>query len=422
MDEYRRLERVAAYKKATDTFVHLNEQKESGDLSVDQEAQLAAATSFLTEEAWIDDQGEYVFNMLKSLQKGDLKKDPEEQKKWQSMARMLAKVGWVKDKQETDASGKIVTKKAFATAEILTADAVLPDTYDRNQAADLQNLAITGLDTELVAVNKKVYEKKDQNIANKEKAEEIARKTAINEIASDATHQDEFTRADQLAEREVQAEIQERQKAAAELARKKARATLKDRRDLTKQQKDQMVEEEAERAKQAVAAPADVEAMRREAKERAKLETAERMDKGKIDKAVQDAGKGFETDYWKVAESVLPTLQTQTDMFGQRITTMDTVDDLKNRYDKHADIMQYATRTFKKNALETGHEELGMNQDFDDSKDVYRFQTYAEGKAKVHADRVKIDRRKLAASDQFHTNGRLNFPRGKIGRAHISTP
>src|SRR3989338_244631 len=129
MDEYRRLERVAAYKKVTDTFVHLNEQKESGDLSVDQEAQLDSATSFLTEEAWIDDQGEDGFNMLKSLQKGDLKKDPEEQKKWQSMARMLAKVGWVKDKQETDASGKIVTKKAFDTAGNLTADAVLPDTY-----------------------------------------------------------------------------------------------------------------------------------------------------------------------------------------------------------------------------------------------------------------------------------------------------
>ncbi|KKW42251.1 MAG: hypothetical protein UY92_C0009G0055 [Candidatus Magasanikbacteria bacterium GW2011_GWA2_56_11] len=402
LESFRSMERAKAMKQATDIMAHLTEIKRSKKpLTVDQEAELAASTTFLTEEAWVDDQGEYIFKMLGKLQKGEID-DEDERRSWQHMAEMFAEMGWIKG-----ADGK--SDQVFEADGSLKRDAVLLNKYDRKMAGDLQNLALTGLDTELSQAHNAIAAEYDKNNGKVQQAASAAQDAEITKLKTDGKYRPLLDEAETNARASVRQYYDARLVAVKEQARQQEEKKLKGGPKLDDAAKQQRLEaavaaaETQFRVEHAGEMEEQIEFQIKVEQDKALGENSEA--KAAIKKAVEDAVTPLKKSYWEVAADVLSTGK------GGSIST---VEQLKDRFDRHGDMLQFATRTFKKNALDTGHEELGMNQDFDEDEDVYRFRTAGEGRALLRADRVKIDRSKLIASDQFHTNGVLNFRHGII--------
>lgn len=151
---YKQLDRGAAMKQASDMMASLLMQKDGGKkLDIDQEAELFAASTFLSSEAWIDDQDSYMLGKLQALQSGKL--GGSDKAMWGNMAKNLAQTGnwgFSAENLETDGTIKQGVK--------------IDGNYSRYRAADLQNLAITGGDTELVATHSRIAKSMDKHNAD----------------------------------------------------------------------------------------------------------------------------------------------------------------------------------------------------------------------------------------------------------------
>jgi hypothetical protein len=354
MKDYRRLDRAAAAAKASNMMATLMAQKEDGrELSIDQQAELNAASSFLQEEAWNDDQGSYVFGMFRKLQAGKL--DKGEKKKWQIMAKKFAALGWL-DKKAIDKDGNIATK-------IGNTDYKIKAQYTRKYAADMQALAATGNDTELLEVHNGINEESERrHKAITVKTEEVTRNFIDRKKNADRSGY--MTRVDKLKDALVTSQGL----------------------DLTKATNEQKV------------------AINARAEQLAEAEMVKKY-QNELAEAVKEATKNTLVGYWEIAKDVLPQL---------KIASIKDVEALQARYDLYADFLQDATKLNKDNAKKTGHAELGYNQDFDEEAGIYRFQTVAEGEKSMKYERVKMKPRQLVTSDQFHSNGILDFDTGLV--------
>lgn len=327
LKSYKQLDRAAAMKKAADMMASLMLQRNSKPLEIDQEAELFAASTFLTSEAWIDDQDGYMVGRFKALQGGKL--EGEEKTKWSNMAKNLAQTGnWGFSATDLEADGTI------------KASAKIDGNYSRDRAGELQNLAITGGDTELVAVHSRIARRMDKGNADVE-------------MRSGAVVQEQFV-------------------AAKKLKGRAAGMKDTDAEEHAKLEFERASEEDLKNFKQA-----------NDAAIRARQEEISRE----------------KVTYWQAAEAEL--METP----GSTITSKAA---LRARYEKYSDFLQDATKSHKANALATGHEELGYNQDFDEDEDVYRFQSFSEGHSKIRAERVKMKSRQLVNTDQYHSNGKLD--------------
>lgn len=119
------------------------------------------------------------------------------------------------------------------------------------------------------------------------------------------------------------------------------------------------------------------------------------------EKELEKIGKQARTvTYDKAAQQVLP---------AAGITGISSWQDMRARYEKNGDFMQDATRNFKKHAAAAGHQQMGYNQDYDDTLGIYRFQGEKESEDKMYAERAKQKSRNLINTDQHHTNGTLDM-------------
>ncbi len=403
MDEFRRLDRAAAMKQATDIMADLGEKKMRGEkLDIDQQAILAASTTFLTEESWVDDQGEYVSKMLKNIQSGklDAPEQAEEKKKWMAMAKMFHRVGWLQ--KGKDADGKeidVLDAEGEISDEGLKA-AKIEGKYGRKHARDLQALAMTGLDVDLTVAHNAISDEIDKQMAGQKTAVEGAESAEVERLM-------ESTEMKETVETAKAGAVENARKAAMTKARKAAMAKA------AKLKSPEERKRAVEQAEQVAGTAFDEKLSAEGAALEQKLQTAaaEKAVRAStagaeaIVKAMKAAVATFETDYFKTAEGVLKNLG---------IAGLSSVDELKARYAQHADIFQFATRTFKINATDNGHAETGYNQDFDETHGIYRLQTTREGESKMRAERVKHPRSKLLNGDQFHTNGTLDYEHGIV--------
>lgn len=392
MKDYRKLERIAGMKKATDTLAFLMHKKANlapgEELEIDQTAEMYAASAFLQEEAWNDDQAEYIYQMFKNLQAHQQKvaaggagtMSSEEEAQWKNMALKFKDMGWLEgDTVGTDGSIK--------------SDAVIRGSYNRKNAADLQNIAITGGDSDLVRAH--------NIISQRAAAIELEANRKKDEIRKDVTSDSKNYSEDK---------IEEDQEKAATLAainaekRVKSSPKYKELANAIKKEKDSDKKQELE-SQQSVLMADIVEKAKQKARDEERDKSIERQTKAKVDAEIEVQVKPMIKTYWEIAEAELPQAN---------IGSIANIGALKKKYEEHHDLLQDATRNFKKNSFDVGHEELGQNQDFDETENLYRFQTKSEAQAKIRADRVKIKMRQLINTDQYHSNGTLDFDTGII--------
>ncbi len=370
MKEYRQLERSAAMRKATEVYVELMAQKDAHNngeegaaaLDIDQEAELFAASSLLSEEAWQDDQHDYVTSMLQDLKDGKMNdKDgniTSDGKKWEVAAKNFGKLGWLGEKAK---DGEIKDNNGKYNFEV-------DRNYDRRSAADLQNLAASGMDVDLVVAHKKIAQRKEENEIIVQEESIRIKDDALSKASKDKTVMGREPVADKI-----------------NLARNQATDSAA-RLKLT-----------------GVEAANYINAAVKEATESAIL--AEKDIAQSIAERIKTVENDNTTDYWQLADDVLSK---------SNITGLSSAADMEARYAKSEDFMQDAVKSNRKNAVATGHEELGYNQDYDSGRGVYRFTTFAEGQAGMRAERVKQKRQQLVGTDQYHSNGTLAQKQGII--------
>lgn len=102
---------------------------------------------------------------------------------------------------------------------------------------------------------------------------------------------------------------------------------------------------------------------------------------------------GKKKDYWEVAakEKKLEILQ--------------------KGYDENQDYIQVAATEFKKNAIKNGHIESGLNQEFDISRGIYRFNSALEAEAGMLTEMSKMTQAQLLQF-QIHSFGERNMNTG----------
>lgn len=361
MKNYKRLERTAAMKKATEVMAQLMHQKEQGkDLEIDQEAELFAASSFLNDNAWNDDQHGFIQGQFKRLQSGELK--GEEEARWKSMAKNFQKLGWLNADFIKDGE---VNKNSNVNM-----------TYSRKHAADLQALGMTGNDVELLQVHHRTLGKQRENDIAVTQAVEAARVEKITELEK------------RFAQEEKVIDATKELKAAEEQFGGLTVASSADDR-LTASN----LISEAKQGLEKVLVALD------EAKN------------NELQTAMDEAAKRTKKDYFAIADQLL-----KTEIGLQSITSMRSSSDLKARYDRYTDFMQDATKSNRQSALNNGHTQLGFNQDFDEDNNTYRFQGYGEAESKMRAERVKYKKGQLITGDQYHSFGDLDQETGIIDR------
>lgn len=109
---------------------------------------------------------------------------------------------------------------------------------------------------------------------------------------------------------------------------------------------------------------------------------------------------GEALDYWKVAEEVQHG--------GMSASTI-----LKSSYDENQDYIQVAAKEFKKNALANGHMESGLNQEFDVTRGIYRFNTALEAEAGMLTEMSKRTQNQLLQA-QIHSWGSFDINTGLL--------
>lgn len=415
LSELKGLERAKAMQQATNILAHLNlKKKKNGgkELEIDEMIELNAASAYLQSEAWNDDQAGHMFDRFKQYQKhlqtttlqterekekkGKLKRDltddekknllsadekknflaDDELEKWQAMSESFAKLGWFgEDGLKKDGS--------FDQEKFEKADLEKHNKYGRRQASDLQNVALSGGDVDLLRGHHAIEEESEKNKAENDKAETILR----DKIEKDVIKQ------------------------------KKKDPEIKEKRDeillSTKLQEIEAIKKEKNISgpiDNKTRAEIDVEATTRAQKIADQTVLQMKDVKDEVERRFAEGLKGLEktkktTKYWEIADKVLAELN---------IEGMKDAKEMQARYDKIGDYMQHAVKANKTNALQNGHTELGYNQDYDESVGSYRFQTASEGKAKIAAERVKFKARQLVNTDQYHSNGILDQDTGIV--------
>lgn len=92
---------------------------------------------------------------------------------------------------------------------------------------------------------------------------------------------------------------------------------------------------------------------------------------------------------------------------------------LEKSYAENQDYIQVAAKEFKKNALANGHEESGLNQEFDANKGMYRFNTFLEAQAGMLTE---ISKKSLAQrlQSQIHAWGDFDINTGLLEKLNQS--
>ncbi|OGH64092.1 MAG: hypothetical protein A2821_02260 [Candidatus Magasanikbacteria bacterium RIFCSPHIGHO2_01_FULL_41_23] len=225
LKDYKKLERTAAMKKATDVHAFLMHQKENlpagQELDLDQTAELYAASSYLQSEAWNDDQAAYTYSMFEKLQRHQAEvankgsstvMKTDEAAQWTTMAKQYTRLGWL-DNNVIDAGGNFVLdneKKADGTdvidktnGKVVKKGKAIAKKYTRQKAADMQNLAVTGGDVNLVVAHHQISEAVDANARDVENAKLEARSRIIaDKKSANTTLTDETAAAS--AEKEIE--------------------------------------------------------------------------------------------------------------------------------------------------------------------------------------------------------------------------
>lgn len=359
--EYSKLDRAAAARRATEVLVHLrNQQRLSGgkDLDIDQQAQMNAANTLLSREGWIDDMADFSVRQFQKLKDG--KMTGEEKTSWEGMAADFADTGLIQ--VERDNRGELVRdeNKNIKIGNIVTA-------YDRRYAATLQGLMSTGGDIGLMSFHNRVSEKMAQQEAGiKDKRKEFE-DAAIVDYLNDET---------------------QRNHVIASVDKKISKGLVKS------EDRDVAIIDEV------------------------------RSSKGfntQVESSMK--AKGIEIKkYFDIAKDIFEEMGknvTGTAELGR--WGMHGVEDLKARYGKYQDFLQDATKELKKAALDTGHVELGYNEDFDDDHNLYRFTSTGEGDKLMYYERVKHDTQKLLANDQFHSYGDVDLRTGTLDDLNLLT-
>lgn len=364
MKEFRNLEKRAAQKKVGDTLADLMQKTARGEeLDIDQQAQLFAAHNFLTESGWVDDENSYIFQQFANLRDGKLKGDDKD--KWQNMAAQFKKIGLLSDKVVED-DGTMKQDDAAKTALIVEAK------YKRESAAALQNLAITGGDVELVAMQHEVNQIRQ---ANAKKAQEEKEKV--------------------IADTKLDPKNEFNTRLAEETGKIRG-AYSTSHKDATPEQVEAAIAEQVQVLQEQLIA-----------------ENA-----GGVKAKIEEATKDIDTDYWKIATQVLaknPGKYASIVGGSGSARDSDTLKaKLKERFAKYEDFFQEATRNNLANALKIGHSELGWNQSFDDNEDSYRFIDVVEAKNEMRNERSKLKKHQLLGGDQFHTYGAVDLKHGVV--------
>ncbi|PIT87088.1 MAG: hypothetical protein COU31_04930 [Candidatus Magasanikbacteria bacterium CG10_big_fil_rev_8_21_14_0_10_40_10] len=414
LDDFRQLERVKAMKQATDIMAFLRKEKASGKtLSADQTALLAAAGSFLTEESWVDDMGQYIDEMMNKLSNGDLEGD--ELETWKEMAVMFQEIGWIKSKKEgvelTPNNMFSVGADGKTRLDTKVVDTETVGKYERKQAADLQALTLSGLDTEMLQAHHAVSEE----LTKRGKDAKTKMNKSEEGIIKEAMETDEGKAVADKARVGITSRENKKRKENVEKRRKDAIAKAKkeaSEQGLEGDSVKNFVEEKTKKFDEGIATE---EAKIKQNIEKLAEDAARTAVQGldsvqiKIAEASKKIKNEAQADYWKVADQILGKFQFKGEREGTEAENIKDAKTFKDRYGKYADIFQFGTRTFKKNSLDNGHPETAMNMDYDEFGDTYRLQTEGEAEAKIHADRVKIGRRKLLNGDQYHAYGALDY-------------
>lgn len=365
LKDYKKLERAAAMKKATDVLAFLMHKKQTeGKLDLDQTAEMYAASNYLQSEAWNDDQAGYIYTMLEKLQQHqvDVKNggkglmDAEQENQWKTMAANFSKLGWVEENVVDKDGNFILESKTDENGKETYQTKHIAKKYTRQKAADMQNLAITGGDVELLQAHHLISEELDRNALAVEEARSNVRVEVIQRaLAPDSKYAAQI----QQRREEMRGDIEEE-------------ATQK---NLTGTDRENYINKRIESVEMEAAAEAA-------AKE--------------IEEESNRVAQGIKKNYWQIANSILPKAG---------VDGIKNSGQLKERYERHGDMLQDATKGYKAYAHNNGHEKLGGNQGFDEDADTYRFMTLREAQAEIRADRVKMKARQLLNTDQYHSNG-----------------
>ncbi len=468
---YRRLERVAAMKKAAAMRAALMYKRSKlapgEELALDQKAELQAATRFLGSQAWNDDEAFEILGQFEKLQKhlADPSKglmDQDEEKIWKHAATQFAAVGWLKpDQIEADGSIKQGVKIDFS--------------YDRSKAADLQDLALTGGDVQLVQMHHKIDEEKERLLAERAQLSDTIEQDADTAfgittakestqqqyVAQTAHHKERYQGRQQKIEQAAQADslrVKQREtEAKAELDKQMQDEMETERNRLTKdgqfehlegrelkqfvdqgvnakkqQQKftkQPRLNEIGNKTRQALAGIqkrkaevlrhlgektqqdlAGARAARQQALDDSDAQLATET-KTRLEAALQESQNEHLRDenltYWKVADKLIKKAGGNEDE-SRRNFGVGSADELVDRYKQHSELLQDTTKDNKEYGHQSGHTQLGGNQDQDEEKGVYRFMTRREAQKTMRDDQVKMKTRELLNKAQFHSFGTLN--------------
>lgn len=115
----------------------------------------------------------------------------------------------------------------------------------------------------------------------------------------------------------------------------------------------------------------------------------------------KQVGEQESVDYWEIAKEL----------------KVDVI--LEKSYAENQDYIQVAAKEFKKNALANGHEESGLNQEFDANKGIYRFNTFLEAQAGMLTE---ISKKSLAQrlQSQIHAWGDFDINTGLLEKLNQS--
>ncbi|PIZ92549.1 MAG: hypothetical protein COX82_04570, partial [Candidatus Magasanikbacteria bacterium CG_4_10_14_0_2_um_filter_41_10] len=384
---YSGLDRAAAMQQATSVLMKLRAEKkglkDGEELDIDKQVEMYAASAYLQSEAWNDDQAGHIYDKFEGVQQKmiDGKKLDDDDKAVLSFAEDAAKLGWIQSEEGEDVLNGDGT---LNEANFKKADLKKSKKYGRSKAADMQNLAITGGDLELLRANKVIVDEMEKNkVALGAKTE-----GAIKEKKEALRNSDV-----QVIEKRGEAG-QKVAKEAFEEARTKALSEGKSKKEAFKIAQAHVDSTEVQ---EQIEAAAEDAMMGMEEVQNALIDVAEKI--------ADEAKKSGKLDYWKLADELLPK---------KGIKGLGGAEDMRKRYEGHGDFMQHATINNKKWALANGHSQLGYNQNYDESRGVYRLQSVSEASESMNAERVKIAARKLINTDQKHSMGDLDINTGII--------